>query len=140
VAADRNQLKFYVDESALGLGKALEAARRDTIHPGHKLIPECPLGTLDIDWIPEVAKRDLVVISRDKRIRTRPQEVERFREAGLRVFWIAGKRDLSTWDWLVRIVRLWTTIELTIRDRGVGPWFYAVNQDSVRPIELPHRD
>jgi len=39
----------YVDESALGLGKALEAARRDTVHAGHKLIPECPLGVLDPD-------------------------------------------------------------------------------------------
>lgn len=137
MAADPNQLKFYVDESALGLGKSLEAARRDTVHPGHKLIPECPLGSLDIDWIPHVAKRKLVVISRDKRIRTRPQELERFREAGLRVFWIAGKRDQTTWDWLVRVVRLWSTIELAIKDRGAGPWFYALNQDSVRPIPLP---
>jgi hypothetical protein len=51
VTADRDHLRFYVDESALGLGKALEAARRDTIHAGHKLIPECPLGVLDPDWI-----------------------------------------------------------------------------------------
>jgi uncharacterized protein (DUF433 family) len=32
VTADRDHLRFYVDESALGLGKALEAARRDTVH------------------------------------------------------------------------------------------------------------
>jgi hypothetical protein len=48
VTADRDHLRFYVDESALGLGKALEAARRDTVHAGHKLIPECPLGVLDL--------------------------------------------------------------------------------------------
>ncbi len=45
----RDHLRFYVDESALGLGKALETARRDTVHAGHKLIPECPLGVLDPD-------------------------------------------------------------------------------------------
>ena len=28
MTADRDHLRFYVDESALGLGKALEAARR----------------------------------------------------------------------------------------------------------------
>jgi hypothetical protein len=49
VTADRHHLRFYVDESALGLGKALESARKDTIHAGHKLIPECPLGALDPD-------------------------------------------------------------------------------------------
>jgi hypothetical protein len=66
VTADRDHLRFYIDESALGLGKALEAARRDTIHAGHKLIPECPLGVVDPEWIPAVAARDLVVIARDQ--------------------------------------------------------------------------
>ncbi len=70
MTADRHQLRFYVDESALGLGKALEAARKDTIHVGHKLIPECPAGVLDPDWIAAVAARDLIVIARDRRIRT----------------------------------------------------------------------
>src|SRR3954453_20554081 len=84
VTAVAEELRFYVDESALGLGKALEAARRDTVYTGHPLIPECPKGTLDTDWIPAVAARDLVVIGRDRRIRTKPQEVARFREAHLR--------------------------------------------------------
>jgi len=92
VTADRDQLRFYVDESALGLGKTLAAARKDTIHVGHKLIPECAVGVLDPDWIPAVAARDLIVIARDKRIRSKPQELEQFRAAGLRVFGIGGKR------------------------------------------------
>jgi len=37
-----------------------------------------------------------VVIGRDKRIRSRPQELPYLKEAGLRVFEIGGKRDLST--------------------------------------------
>ncbi len=71
VAAERESLRFYVDESALGIGKTLAAARKDTIHVGHPLIPECPLGVDDTNWIPAVATRGLVVIARDKRIRTR---------------------------------------------------------------------
>lgn len=134
MTADRDALRFYVDESALGLGKALEAARKDTIHAGHRLIPECPLGTLDTDWIPAVAARGLVVVARDRRIRTKPQEIERFREAGLRVFWIAGKKDLPTWGWLGRLVRHWDAIERIIEERGGGPWFYAINETAVREI------
>ena len=136
VTADRDQLRFYVDESALGLGKALEAARKDTIHAGHKLIPECPVGVLDPDWIPEVAARGLVVIARDRHIRSRPQELLEFRSAGLRVFWIAGKKDLSTWGWLARVMRHWDAIERTIADRGAGPWFYAINDGGLKEIEL----
>jgi len=138
VTADAEQLRFYVDESALGLGKALEAARKDTIHVGHKLIPECPLGTLDPDWIPAVATRGLVVIGRDKHVRTRPNELIRFREAGLRVLRIGGKQDLPTWDWLERVVRHWSRIEQILDDRPDGPWFYVINKNDVREVELPH--
>jgi hypothetical protein len=63
-------VRFYVDESAAGLGLALAAARKDTIHVGHPLIPECPRGALDPDWIPALAARGLIVIARDKSRRT----------------------------------------------------------------------
>jgi len=135
---DPDSLRFYVDESALGIGKTLAAARRDTIHVGHPLIlPECPLGALDIEWMPAVAARDLVVIGRDKRIRSRPQELRYLKAAGLRVFEIGGKRDLPTWDWLTRLVRHWDHIEEIVRTRGPGPWFYVVNENSVVELDVP---
>lgn len=138
MSADADSLRFYVDESALGLGKTLEAARKDTIHVGHQLISdECPLGVLDPEWIPAVAARELVVIARDRRIRSKPQELRQLHAAGLRVFWIAGKKDLSTWEWLVRLVRNWDRIEDIVRTRGKGPWFFAVNDHSVSEISLP---
>jgi PIN like domain len=111
-------------------------ARTDTIHVGHRLIPECPVGVYDTVWIPQIARRDLVVIGRDKRIRTKPQEIKLLREAGLRVFWIGGKRDLPTWEWLVRLVRHWESMERTIDNRGAGPWFYAVNDHGLSEIRV----
>ncbi|GAA0840774.1 hypothetical protein ACFQVD_39740 [Streptosporangium amethystogenes subsp. fukuiense] len=54
-----------------GVGRALALLRRDVIHTNHRLIPEVPLGALDDEWIPRVATRNLVVITRDKRIRTK---------------------------------------------------------------------
>ena len=137
MTADPEQLRFYVDESALGIGKTLAAARRDTVHVGHPLIPECPLGAADIEWMPNVAARRLVVIGRDKRIRSRPQELRYLKEAGLRVFEIGGKRDLSTWDWLTRLVRHWDTIEEIVRSPGPGPWLYIVNENAVVELEMP---
>jgi hypothetical protein len=41
---DPANLRFFVDESILGVGKALAIARTDVIHTGHPLIPEVPLG------------------------------------------------------------------------------------------------
>lgn len=63
MAAERESLRFYVDESALGIGKTLAAARKDTIHVGHPLMPECPVGVFDTEWIPAVAKRELIVMA-----------------------------------------------------------------------------
>lgn len=137
MVADRNALRFYVDESALGLGKALQAARQDTIHVGHPLVPECPLGVLDPEWIPAVAARGLVAIGRDKHIRTRPAELAQIRASQLRVLRIGGKRDLSTWDWLVRVVRRWEDIDTLLRDRPQGPWIYLVNDRELTEVPLP---
>jgi hypothetical protein len=136
VPANANNLRFFVDESALGLGKALERARDDVVYAGHKLIPEVPLGTLDVDWIPAVAVRGLVVLSRDKRIRTKPAELATYREHGLRAFWLASKRDLSTWEYLTRFVIHWNDIESLIAQRGAGPWFMALNERGITEIRV----
>lgn len=137
MTADPNQLRFFVDETSLGLGKALAIARRDVIHTGHPLIlPEVPLGALDTEWIPVVAERKLAVISRDRHIRTKPGELALLKGYGLRVFWIAGKRDVGTWNALSRLVGRWDDIEETMRMQGPGPWFVAVNERSLSPITL----
>lgn len=134
MTAERGAVRFYVDESALGLGKTLCAARKDTIHVGHALIPECPIGALDTDWMAAVAARDLVAIVRDKRIRTRPREIELFREVGLRVFWLGGKKDLSTWGYVALVVRHWEQMERIITRDGAGPWGYALNAAGITKL------
>ncbi len=51
-------LRFFVDETSLGLGKMLAIARPDVVHPGHRNLPSIPTGTLDIDWMPVVSRLD----------------------------------------------------------------------------------
>jgi PIN like domain len=131
MVAVKDLVRFYVDESAAGLGLALAAARKDTIHVGHPLIPECPRGARDIDWIPEVAARGLVVITRDKKLRTKPVEIQTLWNHGLRVLNIGGKNDMSTWDWLARLVRYWPKMEAIITERDAGPWIYMLNEKTI---------
>ena len=136
MTADPSSLRFFFDESALGVGKALAIARRDVVHAGHPLIPEVPLGALDPVWMPAVAARHLVVVGRDRRIRSKPGELALLLDSGLRVLWIAGKRDLSTWDYLVRLVNRWPDIETAVSERGPGPWFMAIREADVNEIAL----
>jgi hypothetical protein len=110
VTANANQLRFYVDESLLGLGKTLALARKDVIHVNHRLISnEVPLGTLDPIWIPIVAARNLIALCHDKKIRTRPGERALVLEHGLRIIRLENKRDLSTWEMLDLLVRRWAS-------------------------------
>lgn len=132
----RGGARFYVDESALGLGKILARARRDVVHPGHRLLPEIPPGTLDPDWMPIVASLDLVVISRDRHIKTKPAELRLYHEHGLRAFWIAGRKDMDNWGNLDRIVRAWGQIEALVELRGAGPWFYALTEGAIKEIPV----
>ena len=209
MAPDPERLRFFFDESALGVGKALTVARKDAIHAGHApelrslevphlwknqdrwrpllplrapcspawsprsgskfgtaqlrrrtmrpavwcsrqpvssqessvhaLIPEIPYGTEDVNWMPVVASRGLVAVLRDRRIRTKPAELDALRAHGLRVFWIAGKKDLSNWDALVRLVRRWPEVERVIDQRPRGPWFMAITEGGLTEIALPNR-
>lgn len=56
-------------------------------------------------------------------------------DAGLRALRIGGKRDLSTWDWLTRLVRNWHRIEELLEQRSDGPWIYLVNDAGL--VEVP---
>jgi PIN like domain len=125
---------MFVDENLLGVGKVLERARRDVVHSGHPLIPAAPLGALDTEWIPAVAAAGLIVVTRDRRIRTRAAELEKLKQSGLRVFNIAGKQDLTTWGYLVRLVRRWDDIERLIAAHRAGPWFVEVHETRVTEV------
>jgi hypothetical protein len=136
MSAGPTALRWFVDETSLGLGKMLAIARTDVVHPGHYLLPSVPPGTTDVDWMPIVAGMSLVVISRDKKIRTKPAEVAAFRAAGLRVFWLAGKKDLSNWDSIKLVIKWWDRMEEIVADRGGGPWFQAVSDGAIREFTV----
>jgi hypothetical protein len=96
VALDQRDLRYYVDESLMGLAKALAVARKDVAHPGHRSVPDIRPGAKDPEWMPVVAALGLVVIVREKRIRTRPGERELVAQHQLRVVRLAPKQDMST--------------------------------------------
>ncbi|MGW6277157.1 PIN-like domain-containing protein [Kribbella sp. NPDC055071] len=74
-------LVYFTDENSLGLGKLLRrSGRDDVVYPGHEELAEVPLGTLDVDWMPVVGRYNLVVLTRDRRIRTRPAELRAYTE------------------------------------------------------------
>lgn len=128
---------YFTDENALGLGKLLHrAGRDDVVYPGHPDLPEIPLGTLDLDWMPLVGARQMIVLTRERRIRTRPVELTAYREHGIRSVRIGSKRDLSPQDQMDMLLRHERRIELEAVKLGPGPWALLLTTEGVRSIRL----
>ncbi|MFN0092095.1 MAG: hypothetical protein ACKVWR_17775 [Acidimicrobiales bacterium] len=135
MAAERTA-RFFVDENDLALGRSLSWARRDVVHPGHRDLPSVPLGTADSVWLQIVGEMVLVVITRDKRIRSRPVESAAVAQAGVRGFVLTSAGDLSTWLTLSLLVREWDAIERHLSENPGCPWLAAVANQGVRPLNL----
>lgn len=129
-------IRWYADESVLGLGKLLSRHREDVAFPGHPAIPEIVPGALDTDWMPVVARRDWVVFHRDRRIRTRPAELELFLSEGLRAVWFAGRKDLTPTQQLELLLRHWSRLEREVVRLGRGPWALNLVDGGLREIRL----
>lgn len=128
---------YFTDENTLGLGKPLRrSGRGDVLYPGHEDLLEVPLGTLDLDWMPVVAQRDLIVLTRDKHIRTRPAELRVYIEHGVRSVWLGAKQDLGPRDQVELFLKHEARLRREIIKRGDGPWAMAMSPSGVRPLKL----
>lgn len=128
---------YFTNENALGLGKLLRrSGRDDVLYPGHEDLPEVPLGTPDLEWMPVVARRGLIVLTRDRRIRSRPGELRVYLELGVRSVWIGAKQDLGPHDQLELFLKHEKRLQREIIKRGTGPWAPAMNGSGIRPLSL----
>lgn len=122
----------------MGMAKQLHRnhSRDDIVYPGHELLPEVLPGAEDLDWMPIVAELGWIVLTRDRRIRSRPAELLTYREHGVRSVWIGGKHDHSPGELAdiftrheVRLLRLATKL-------GAGPWALTMTPTGVRELRI----
>jgi hypothetical protein len=133
---DLDQVVYVVDENVLRLGNGIVAVRRDTARfsrpPVHELLYS---GILDPDWIPIVGDRGWVVITSDKRLRTRPAEASLAITHKLKAVHPHG--DIGTRPAGEQLVRLTTRWEAVERQAAIeGPWWLSLRRD--RAVVLPY--
>jgi hypothetical protein len=136
--AERDHVRYFTDENAMGLAKILlrDHARDDLVHPGHALVPEVPRGTVDLDWMPFVGRMGWIVLTRDRRIRTRPAELQAYHEHRLCSVWIGGRQDHTSFDLVEIFIEHERRLERWATKLGAGPWALAMTQSGVRQIGL----
>jgi uncharacterized protein with PIN domain len=94
-----DDVRFVIDEDLLRLGTAVTALRYDAACFGHAPISDLvPAGIEDPNWIPTVAARGWIVITTDRRLRTRLNEAQLAIEHGLRAVHIFRAGHLTAWE------------------------------------------
>lgn len=137
------QARFYFDEDIQRLAHTIARLRPDCTYPGdpgaviHKRArPACPLarGAKDTEWVPLVATRGWLVISREFNIRENPSERRAVRQAGARMVALSGKDATSTWGQLEVLMKHWRRID-TLTDMP-GPFIYLASRSGFRLLDL----
>ena len=128
--------RFFVDENDLAFGELLATRHHDVVLPGHPALPEVLRGSPDDVWLPVIGAQQLVVITRDQRIRYRAAKKLMWVRHGVRGFVLTGRKSQSTADSLSVLERHWARIEAAVAGRTAGPWMYAVTDSGLREILL----
>ena len=126
--------RFFIDENLLSIAKAMHAVRRDVVYPGLATFPQVPRAAKDEDWLHVVGAAGLAVITRDKRIRYRPIERALWVRYSIRGFCLTSNRDMTSWDRLSLLVRMWFAMEEELA--RPGPWMMSVTMGGLKTVDL----
>lgn len=131
-------VKYVVDENLLSLGNGMVALRRDTARFSRPPVEELlPRGIADPDWIPIVGDRGWVIITNDKRLRTRPAEAKLAIAHKLKVIHLHGDiGNKPAWNQLVRLAIRWASIENHVERSPDGPWWLSVGRNGVTVLQF----
>ncbi|MGH3181964.1 MAG: hypothetical protein ACRD1G_17040 [Acidimicrobiales bacterium] len=137
-------IRFYVDADLLGLAKLLVTVRADVTFPGDPggtgidgyPRPACSVqpGAKDPVWIPIVAAEGWVIITRDRRIQSKPAERQAVIEHSAKLIRLDPRHALSKWGQLEIVVSQWRRME--DRVDTPGPWLFVATRSGLRSETL----
>lgn len=132
-----DDVRFVIDENLLRMAKGIVGVRRDTaVFSSAPVEGLLPAGILDTEWIPVLADRGWVVISSDRRLRTRPAEAELAVTHKLKAVHLHGLAERTAWDQLVRLVSRWDAIERQVECHPDGPWWLSLRANGARAMRF----
>lgn len=137
-------VRFYVDADILGLAKILANLRPDVTYPGdpgatiHKKVrASCPIkdpGTKDTEWIPEVAARGWLILTRDGQIQAHRSELAAVRENRAKMVALSTEQAFGNFAQLEIVMCQWRRI-LDLADQP-GPFIYVASRTILRRVSL----
>jgi hypothetical protein len=137
-------VRIYCDADVRGLGIVLGSLRNDITYPGdpgavvHKRErARCPITSphvLDTEWIPVVAAREWLIITRDSKIMENPNEIAAVREHKAKMVALNQADARTKWGQLELFMTQWRRIDELTAERG--PFIWRASRTVMTPISL----
>lgn len=136
------EVRYYFDADILGLAHVVAALRPDATYPGdpgtvinRRQRPPCPIAapqTVDSVWIPEVAQRGWLIITRDRHILDHTAEIQAVVDNGAKLVALSGKEAKSTWPQLEVLMTQWRRVEDLVE--LPGPFVYVATRSGLSKL------
>jgi PIN like domain len=138
------QVRIYVDADILGLGKILAGLRHDVTYPSDpgaviqkRQRAPCSITSpdvLDTDWIPQVAARGWLIITRDSMIIQNRNEIAAARENKAKMVALNQRDTQMKWGQLEVFMTQWRRIEALVSEPG--PFIWRASRTAMTSIAL----
>ena len=138
------QVRFYFDADILGLGKLVSSLRHDCTFPTDPgaVVRKRERGpcsitrtdTPDDEWIPQIARDGLLIITRDSKIQQRVSERKAVQESAARLVVLSGSDAKTVWGQLEVLMSQWRRIEALYE--ATGPFIKRVTRTRVSTVEF----
>lgn len=137
-------VRFYFDADVLGVAKVVAGLRSDVTYPGdrgatihRRTRPACPVTTPAVPdevWIPEVAHRGWLIITRDRHIQDHPAEIAAVRDHDAKMVALSAADAGSVWNQLEVVMTNWRRFEHLASQ--LGPFIWRATRSGLGKVNL----
>lgn len=103
----------------------------DAVH----LTDEFVQGTKDVDWLQYVGQNELLLVTRDERVRWNPAELQALKDHNVGAFFMGGK-NRSRCELIQQLVRNWPRMK-ELGAKSKRPFAFKVPPTGSKFIQLP---